>query len=444
MLNKKTAYSIIDQVVEEARGYDTRVIVQGGMEALTRIANSEIHQNVEVSNLTVTIVITQGKKRSQISTDLHTPEGLREGVQEAINNLAFLSEGEDQPPLVESPAEIESIDIDPDLKAQFSRENRAVMLRDAMATLEENYKAFGALTYNTHLVAVGNSRGIKRLAMGNSVSFTILVSSHAGGSGYADDRSSRDAKLDLPKTFARAYQKAKLNQNPEELEPGVYTVVLEPLAVGDILTYLSYYGFSAKSCQNQVSFLTGRLNEKVFDDSITIVDDYQNPNTLNLPFDFEGAPRQQVAIIQQGVVKGLTYDMASAKKDGVETTGHSVNLPHLGGLPLNLVMDGGSQSLEDIIASTQDGLLVTRFHYMNATNPRTAQLTALTRDGLFRIKGGKVTGAVRNLRFTESMLQALNQVEAISRERQRTEFFFGNYFVPALKIKDFHFTGKSG
>lgn len=444
MLNKETAYKIMDQVVEEARGYDTRVVVQGGMEALTRIANSEIHQNVEVTSLTVSIVITQGKKRSQISTDLHTPEGLREAVQEAIANLDFLPEGEDQPPLVKTPAEIESIDLDPGLEAQYSRDNRAQMLKDAMATLEENYKAFGALTYHTHLVAVGNSQGIKRLAMGNSVSFTILVASNTGGSGYADDRSSRGAKLDLPTTFARAYQKARLNQNPEELEPGRYTVVLEPLAVGDILTFLSYYGFSAKSAQNQVSFLTDRLNEKVFDDRITIVDDYQNPNTVNLPFDFEGAPRQQVTIIHQGVAKGLTYDMSSARKDGVETTGHSVNLPHMGGLPLNLVMAGGDKSLKDIIASTRDGLLVTRFHYMNATNPRTAQLTALTRDGLFRIKKGEIAGAVKNLRFTEGMLQALNNVEAISRERQRTEFFFGNYYVPALKIKNFHFTGKSG
>ncbi len=443
MLNKETAYKIIDFVVEEAKGYDARVIVRGGTEALTRIANSEIHQNVEVTSLAVTIVITQGKKRSQISTDLYTPQGLREGVQEAIANLDFLPEGEEQPPLVEAPAEIESLDADPALEQQFSRENRARMLGEAMATLEETYKAYGALTYDTHLIAVGNSRGIKRLATGNGVAFSALVASGQGGSGYADDRSHKAAELDIRGTFTRAYQKAKLNQNPQELEPGAYTVILEPLAVGNILTYLSYLGFSTRSVQNQASFLTGKLGEKVFGDNISIKDDFSDPNTMTLPFDFEGAPRRQVTIIDKGVAKSLTYDMASAKKDGVETTGHSVNLPHLGGLPLNLVMTGGDQHLDEMIAGTRDGLLVTRFHYMNPTNPRSAQLTALTRDGLFRIKEGKLAGAVKNLRFTESMLEALNNVEALSRERQRTEFFFGNYFVPALKINNFHFTGKS-
>lgn len=443
MLSKETAYSIIDIAVEEAKGYDARILVQGGTEALTRFANSEIHQNVEVTQMKVTIVISQGKKRSRIETDLCTAEGVREGVREAIANLDFLPEGEEEPPLVETPGEIEKVDLDPDLEEQYSRENRARLLGEAIATLEENYKAYGTLTYKKLLIAVGNSRGIKRFFLGNNVNFTALISSGSGGSGYADDQSNRAAHLDIPAAFARAYRKARLNQNPQDLEPGAYTVVLEPLAVGDILKFLSYLGFSAKRVQDQASFLTGRLGEKVFDESINIKDDCSDPNTVNLPFDFEGAPRKAVTIIDKGVAKGLTYDLASARKDGVETTGHSVNMPHMGGLPLNLVMAGGEESLEDIIAGTREGLLVTRFHYMNPTNPRTAQLTALTRDGLFRIQEGKIAGAVKNMRFTESMLEAFNNVEAISKERQRTDFFFMNSYVPALKINNFHFTGKS-
>lgn len=443
MLNKERAYSIIDSVVNEAKGYDARVIVQGGTEALSRIANSEIHQNVQSTGLSVTIIITRGNKRSEITTDLHTGEGLRQAVHQAIANLEFLPEGEKQPPLVDSPQEIVAMDLDPALEQQYTAENRAQMISQALGTLEPGYKAYGALAYNVTLIAVGNSRGIKRLAISNSVDFTALVASDSGGSGYANVRSTNAEQMDVPGAFARAYEKARLNQNPEDLEPGVYTVILEPLAVGDILTYLSYLGFSGKSVQNQTSFLSGKLGEKVFGENITIVDDHRDPNTVSLPFDFEGAPRQQVTIIDRGVAKGLTYDLASAKKDGVETTGHSVNMPQMGGLPLHLVMAGGDSSLEEMIAGTDDGLLVTRFHYMNPVNPRTAQLTALTRDGLFRIKNGRIAGAVKNLRFTESMLQALNNVEAISAERQRTGFFFGNYYVPALKIKNFHFTGKT-
>lgn len=443
MLSKEKAYSIIDFVLAEAKGHETRVIVQGETEALSRIANSEIHQNVQATGLSTTIIVTRGKRRSEISTELHTEAGLRQAVRQAIANLEFLPEGEEQPPLVEAPEEIVAMELDTQLEQQYSVENRAKLIGSALATLDEGYKAYGSLAYKVNMIAVGNSRGIKRLALVNSVDFTALAARESGGSGYARATSTRADQLDIPATFSRAYEKARLNCNPEQLEPGSYTVILEPLAVGDILTYLSYLGFSGKSVQNKTSFLSGKLNKRVFGDNITITDDHKDPNTVSLPFDFEGSPRQQVAIIQSGVAKGLTYDLASAREDGVKSTGHSVNMPQAGGLPLHLVMAGGEKSLQEIIADTEDGLLVTRFHYMNPVNPRTALLTALTRDGLFRIKGGKLTGAVQNLRFTESMLHALNNVEAISAERERTSFFFGNYYVPALKIRDFHFTGKT-
>jgi predicted Zn-dependent protease len=227
--------------------------------------------------------------------------------------------------------------------------------------------------------------------------------------------------------------------NPTTIEPGSYTVILEPLAVADLLGYMNYVGFSARSAQLGTGYLTGKIGQKVFGENITIKDDVNNENTMPLYFDFEGYERKVLNIIEKGIVKELAYDVKSAIKDGVETTGHSVGQAGMGGLPLNLVMEGGNETLEGLIKSTQKGILVTRFHYMNVVDPRQALLTALTRDGLFMIEEGKIKSGVKNMRFTESMLMAFNKVVGITSERKKTS----GYYVPAVKIEDFHFTGKT-
>ncbi|AZR72866.1 hypothetical protein BBF96_05355 [Anoxybacter fermentans] len=443
MLNKERIYEIIDFVIKEAEGYNTQVLVFSNEMGLTRFAKSEIHQNVFEDKTEVIITILEGKKQSQIATTLYDKEGLRAAVKEAINNLKFLPEGEVELSLVSSPKLIEDEDFNKELDTVFNIEGRARLIKQGINLLEPGYKTYGALSYGIMNVAYGNSIGIKRFMKGNNVEFNVLVSNEKGGTGYAQLISNRPGDLDIIGAFKIAYEKAKMNRNPMRIKPGPYTVILEPLAVGDLLTYMAYIGFSGKSVQDHRSFLTGKKGEKIFDERITIVDDFTDENTLTLPFDTEGYPRQKVTIIENGIVKDLVYDQASAIKDGVKSTGHSINMFEIGGMPLNLVMLAGDQSLEEIIKSTENGLLITRFHYMNVVNPRQAILTALTRDGVFKIENGKIVGAVENMRFTESMFEAFNNVIAISRERQRTKAFIGNYYVPALKIKNFHFTGNT-
>jgi len=443
MLSKEQLYRVIDLVTTAAQGYATKVLIQGNAGALTRFANSEIHQNVFEDITTVTITITEGKKVSQISTNSYDEKELRVATLEAIANLELLPEGVEQPALVSAPAEIASERYSTELAAAFDVYSRATLVKQCFDMLLPEYKAYGTLSYAHSYISFGNSTGIKRYAGMNSVNFTALVAHNDGGSGYASINSTNVHDFNVVGAFTKAYEKAKLNKDPEDLMPGAYTVVLEPMAVGDLVAYMSYIGFSAKSAQNRMSFLTGKLGENVFDSRVSIVDDYANENTMYLPFDFEGCPRQIVPLIENGIAKGLVHDLASALEEGVPSTGHSVNMPKMGGIPLNLVVAGGEETLEEIISRTKHGLLVTRFHYMNPVNPREAQLTALTRDGFFRIEEGKIVAAVKNMRFTESMLLAFNNIEAISSDRQRTAFFFGNYFVPGMKIKDFHFTGKA-
>lgn len=443
MLSKAQVYQIIDFVINEAKGYDTQVLVQSMEGALTRFANSEIHQNMIEDVTRVAIQIQKGKKRSEIQTTLYTEEGLRAAVKDAIVNLDFLPEGEMELPLAETPTLIESVEINEELAKAYSIPERAKIVKQGIELLEPGYKAYGALSLDTAMFAFGNSKGVKRSAFANFVEFSVLISHESGGSGYAEQFSTDPQELNIVGAFQVAYDKAKMNQNPVEVQPGPYTVILEPLAVSEMLMYLAFCGFSGKSVQDQYSFLTGKLGEKLFDEKISIIDDCTDPSTLRLPFDFEGLPRQKVAIIENGVAKAVLYDQMSAIKDGVASTGHSVNSMSDGAIPLNLVMAAGDQSLEELIASTDNGLLITRFHYMNIVNPRQASLTALTRDGVFKIENGKVVGAVKNMRFTETMLDALKQVAGVSKERQRCKAMLGNYYVPCLKLDNFHFTGKT-
>ncbi len=443
MLSKEQAYAIIDQVVQAAEGVDVRVMVQASGSGLTRFANSEIHQNVFEDSVQVNVNLSQGKKRINFSTAILDEAGLKETVREMVQNLEFLPEGQEEPPLVSEPLLMEIVDFNDELDAACDVYKRAKLVKQCLDMLTPEYKAFGAVSYDTIQMAFGNSKGIKRFARVNSANFSALIADEQGGTGYAEITSNTPQDFDVIAAFERAYDKAKMNQNPMQIEPGAYTVILEQAAVGDILQYMSFIGFSGKSLQNQASFLTGKLGEKVFDEQLTIVDDHTNPNTVSLPFDFEGTPRQKVTIIEKGVAKDVVHDMASAQAAGVESTGHSVNMPHFGGIPLNIVVEGGDKTLEDIVKETDDGVLITRFHYMNPVNPREAMLTALTRDGVFKIKDGKIVGAIKNMRFTDSMLRALNSIEAISSDRVRTRSFFGNYYVPAMKIKDFRFTGKT-
>ena len=208
--------------------------------------------------------------------------------------------------------------------------------------------------------------------------------------------------------------------------------------------YMSFISFSAKDVRTGSSFLTGKLLEKVFGENITIRDDVKNENTMPLYFDFEGYPRTSLNLIEMGVAKELSYDSKTAIADRVSSTGHSFGYSSgEGGIPINLVMEGGNDSIEELIKSTKKGLIVSRFHYMNIVDPRQSVLTALTRDGLFLIEDGEIKGAVKNMRFTESMLHAFNNVIGISTERTKVPGAMGFSYVPTLKIEDFHFTSKT-
>jgi len=209
-----------------------------------------------------------------------------------------------------------------------------------------------------------------------------------------------------------------------------------------MVRYLSYLGFGALAVQEGRSFMTGKFGQQIVDSRISIVDDGLDATGLPVPFDFEGVPKQRVAIIKNGIANAVVYDSYTAQKEGKKSTGHSRPAPNTSGpFAGNLFMSVGNSSKEEMLKSTEKGLWVTRFHYVNPVHPLKAVLTGMTRDGTFLIENGQLTRAVRNLRFTQSMLDALSNVEMIGDKAQVESGFLGAICVPALKIHDFHFTG---
>ncbi|MCL2498626.1 MAG: TldD/PmbA family protein, partial [Symbiobacteriaceae bacterium] len=415
--------------------------VTSSAEGLSRIANSEIHQNVFEDRTTLSVTIYDAKKASSISTTLLSDEGIAEAVAEAIANLALLPEGEEKPPLVTEPQEMETRQFNQALHEGFGVETRVKLVAEGLKSIPEPYTAFGQLTYRAGNSGMGNSAGIRRFSDSNQVRFSLLISDDKGGTGYATMMANTPEEVDMAAVFKTALTKAQLNQNPIDVAPGAYTVILEPMAVSNLLGSIMR-SFSGAALQSKQSFLTDRLGEQVFSEKLTVVDDWTDPLSPGVAFDSEGTPRSKLTLVEKGVAKEVAYDQASAAKAGTKTTGHAMAFMGRGGAsPSNTVVSGGSKSLEQIIAETDKALLVTRFHYMNAVNARQAQLTGITRDGFFLVENGKITQAVRNMRFTESMLLAFNQIEEISSDVKRMGAMMGASSVPGMKISNFHFTG---
>ena len=305
----------------------------------------------------------------------------------------------------------------------------------------------GTLVVGEEEMAVANSAGLFEYRPFTTAGIK-LVATKEKGSGFVSGLSRDIHRIDAPELLDQAIRTCLLNQKHEEIRLGRYDCLLEPEAVAEILDWLGYLGFGAKPLHERTSFLSGRIGEKICGSNITIVDDGLSEENLCLPFDFEGTPRQRVTLIENGVARGVVYDHHYGHLYHTRSTGHALAPDESEGpFPMHLTLAAGHQSLESMRRSLSRGILVTRFHYVNGfLNPQEALMTGLTRDGTFWVEKGKIKKALKNLRFTESILSALRRVEMISRERKLIgdpSQEMGAALVPAILIRNFAFTGRS-
>lgn len=436
MLGKERALELLEQAIHHSRADATEVVIEAEDRQVTRFAGSAIHQNMAETNTRATVRVVLGKKIGYASTNSLADGGLLAAVDQA-HHLAELQAADPEFVSLPGPSPIPAVQTFFAATAASSPEQRADAVGQMVAGLRPaGCEASGAFTVDSTELAVGNSLGI-RAHQPLTGARVVLVASKGDASGYAEWEGRELAGLDPGALAARAGDICRRGRNPVTLEPGAYPVVLQPEAVADMLGLLAYVGLSAQALEERRSFMDGKLGEQVCDARISLWDDGADPRTLAMPFDYEGVPKEKVVFIDRGVARGVVYDSYTAHKAGRRSTGHALPPPNVWGpYPVNMVLAAGESTVEEMIAGTERGLLVTTFHYTNVLSPKETTFTGMTRHGTFLIEGGKLSRPIRNLRFTDSMLGALSRVEAVGREQH----LVGGSLAPALKVSSFAFT----
>ena len=444
LLGKEKLVQIARQVLGLSGADQTEVLIQGSDEQLTRFAANSIHQNVSEIDVAVRVRAVFGQKVGVASGNDLSDGALRQ-LADSAETAARLQQDNPNFRSLPAPQPIQEQDAYVAATAACTPEMRARAVATVCALARENgLEAAGAYSTSTNELLVANSLGISayhRRTVGQLITLMMGETS----SGYADQTALDVAQLD-PEAVARtALDKALRGENPTEIEPGAYTVILEEDAVASMLFTLGYLGLGALSVQEGRSFMNGRFGQPITGDRITIWDDGSDPRGVVQPFDYEGVPKQPVTLIEEGIAKAVVYDSFTAGREQDRTsTGHSLPAPNtVGPLPMNLFLAPGKASKADMLASTERGVWVTRFHYTNPVHPVKAVLTGMTRDGTFLIEKGEIVRPLKNLRFTQGILEAFAGAEMIGTELKLVKAGWGASAtcVPALKIHDFRFTG---
>jgi PmbA protein len=420
---------------------EAEVLVTTEDSALTRFANSEIHQNVAETNVTINLRVVVGKRVGVASSGRTDPEGLRRLAENAIAIARVVEELDDWGGLP-GPTEIHEVPAAYSrTTASASPEFRAEAARAVIGAADAaGVTAYGSFATSLESTAVANSKGARAAGTRTTAQLITVSMGPGGGSGYAEAAAVDAATIDAAALGREAAEKARATSDAILVDPGDYSVVLEEYAVVDLLDMLGYLGFSALAVQEERSF--AEPGKRIGSDLVTIVDDGHDPAGLPLAFDYEGVAKQRVELVERGVCRGVVYDAQTASRAGVSSTGHGLPAPNpWGPFPLNMLMSPGASSRGELIAGLDRGLLVTRFHYTNPVHPKLAIVTGMTRDGTFLVEGGRIVGPVKNLRYTQSYLAALAGTVAVARERKTLRGFLGGVVVPAVRIDGWTFTG---
>ncbi len=448
---RERLYDIAHQVLRLSDADGTEVIVQYTDDLLSRYANSFITQNSREKFLRITVRLRYGNRAGVASTDKIDRESLAHMVRSA-KEIALNSPQDPDLPEVPGPNSLPDYPPSFDESIQDPDPGRAARIIGEIIERGKPLRAFGNLSQGHVHYLFLTSEGFEGYHRSSRVSVSInYMDDTFTQSGWAQGVSYRfsDIEESFMELADKSYRKAHLNRDPVELKPGRYTVIVENIGLDEILMMMGWLGLSGKAYYEGTSFLRGKLGEKVFSDKLTIVDDPSDPYLFTMPFDFEGVAKKPVYLIERGVFRSPALDRRYARKLGLESTGHAIYPFHSMPFPLHMKVMEGDRTLEEMIEETDYGLLITRFWYVNTVDPSSFTLTGLTRDGTFLIEGGRITKAVRNLRFTQSFLEAFNNIEALeSRSIPVSEFNYYHFFptairTPSMKIRDFTFTSVS-
>ncbi len=445
MLTREACQKIIDLAIQHAfkrvDGIEVQII--GSDVETSRFANNEVTQHqANVVDRAGVRLLSQGKQ-VRLETDDLSSAGVRALVDRAITAVGLMEKDDTLPALATADGDSSWHSyperFDPQVR-EIDAHARAFAIKE-MIEIASRHKlsAAGVYASGTRFEALGNSTGLFTYHRETYLESSVTMCG-ADSTGWAKAQGPHRYMVDTRALAEKAAMKAKASANPQAITPGHYTVILEHAAVLDLLSYL-WWDFTGTSHLDKRSCLLDKLGDKVFGDNITIEDDVYHREQAGCPFDGEGLNRRKVVIVENGVLRNLVFGRRSAGRMGVAPTGHGLPEPNsLGDQPRNLVIPGNGMQLDDMVKSTEKGVLLTRVWYVRQVDPARKIVTGMTRDGTFLVENGEVSQGIKNLRFNVSLIELLKKVISLGDSRRTAGEEDIPQVVPAMKVADFNFT----
>jgi predicted Zn-dependent protease len=448
-VNDGPALELAGRALQAAEGDEALALVHKERSGMARFAGSAVHQPTLIENEVIELQVARDGRLGVASGNRTDEKGLRALAERAAEAAKSAPADPDFPGLAQ-PAELPGVEGYDEETASLAAEEQAGLAAAAIAA--SDLDLYGFFTSGSTELALASTTGLRASQPMTDVAVLTLAAVD-GASGYAERTSWRRGEVDPGAAAGEAAEKAKHTRGAVELEPGSYHAVLEPYAFAELLLYFAYDAFGALGLLEERSYAHGRIGQKVFDERLSIADDALDPRGLPKAFDFEGSPKQRVQLIEQGVLRGVVWDRATAKRadGGQQTTGHAPpsGARQWGPLPLALSVAGGeAESTEELAELLGDGIYITRLHYLGIVNPREGVVTGMTRDGTFRIRGGKIADPLVNLRFTVTVPEFLAELPGLTREPvlvNQSAYYDERYptgiLVPGVATARFDVTG---
>ena len=442
------ALAIAERALALAPGGDAEVVVTAERSGFARYAGSEVHQPTLIENVTVQLRLLDGPRAGLAATNRTDDEGLAGLARRAADVLAAASPNDELPPLA-PPADLPEISGYDEATAALGPGEQARLAEAAIAA-SGDLDLYGYFTSGVCELAIASTTGL-RASQQTTDATCLALAAGADASGYAERTAWRAADIDPAAVAEEAAAKAARTRGAREAEPSRYRAVLEPYAIAELLAYFSFDSLNALGMLEERSFFSGRIGDRAFDEKVTLVDDALDPAGLPAAFDYEGTPKQRVTLVEDGVIRGPVWDRTTAARAGRESTGHGLPAGSRawGPVPTAVALaPGEAESADELAELVGDGIYVTRLHYLGIVDPRQGVITGMTRDGTFRIAGGKVAEPLVNLRFTVSMADLLGDVPGLTRWTQlvnASDFYDDRWAygfrVPAIATGCFNVTG---
>jgi PmbA protein len=434
--------ALAERVLARSNADGTEVTIAANYQALTRFTHESVNQNVDEGDFSVRVRAIVDGRSGVAATNVLDDEALDAVVARAAE-IAGFAPRESIPPSLAGPATATTpAGAFVDATAFASPQRRAEIANAVFEQARENSLwSSGYVTTSSGSITIATTNGARMAFDGTDAGINVKMNG-TDATGFAERYTNDVGALDGTVTGARAARKAIASREPVAVDPGEWTVILEPPAVGELLRFLTSH-FSAETYSDGSSFVTGKLHTTVLGENVTILDDYAHPLNPGMPFDYEGVPTQRLALVKNGIAENIVTDSTWAKRLEVANTGHALPAPSGSGPQSNAtVVEAGTKPIDQLVTETKRGLLITRLWYVRNVDQRAAILTGMTRDGTFLIEDGKITRGIRNMRFNESITAALRSCEFAS-VQERTGGYSYSLVTPAVKFNHFRFASAS-